>query len=102
MRMNRTFIKTTARTIKNSLGRYLAILFIIALGVGFFSGLKVCRNAMVATGEIYLDENRLYDLKLLSYMGFTKEDIDKLEALDEIDYAEGAVYEDFKSSFNYK
>ncbi|MBP3339950.1 MAG: ABC transporter permease [Lachnospiraceae bacterium] len=93
--MNKTFLKTTIRTIKNSLGRYLAILCIIALGVGFFSGLKVCRNAMVATGEDYIDENILFDLKLLSYMGFTDENIEEIEKLEYIDYAEGAVYEDF-------
>ena len=93
--MNKSFFKTVIRTIKNSLGRYLAILFIIALGVGFFSGLKVCRNAMVATGDEYLSEHKLYDLKLLSYMGFTDDSIEDIEALDEIDYAEGAVYEDF-------
>lgn len=93
--MNRTFIKTITRTIKNSLGRYLAILCIIALGVGFFSGLKVCKDAMVQTGDKYLDEYRLYDFKLLSYMGFTEEAIKSIEELDYIDYVEGAVYEDF-------
>lgn len=93
--MNKTFIKTITRTIKNSLGRYLAILCIIALGVGFFSGLKVCKDAMVQTGDKYIDEYKLYDLKLLSYMGFTDDDIKKIEELDDIDIAEGAVYEDF-------
>ncbi len=93
--MNKSFFKTIVRTIKDSLGRYLAILLIIALGVGFFSGLKVCRNAMVATGNEYLNNNKMYDLKLLSYMGFTDESIKEIEALDEIDFAEGAVYEDF-------
>ncbi len=93
--MNRTFIKTITRTIKNSLGRYLAILCIIALGVGFFSGLKVCKDAMVQTGDKYIDELKLYDLKLLSYMGFTDEDIEKIEGVTDIDVAEGAVYEDF-------
>ncbi len=93
--MNRTFFKTTIRTIRYSLGRYLAILCIIALGVGFFSGLKVCRDAMVSIGEEYLDENRLYDLKLISYMGFTDEDVKELEELSQLDYVEGAVYEDF-------
>ncbi len=93
--MNKTFIKTITRTIKNSLGRYLAILCIIALGVGFFSGLKVCKDAMVQTGDKYIDEYKLYDLKLLSYMGFTDDDIKKIEELEDIDIAEGAVYEDF-------
>ncbi len=93
--MNRTFLKTVLRTIKDSLGRYLAILFIIALGVGFFSGLKVCKNAMITTEEKYLENQNLFDLKLLSYIGFTDEDIEKINDTEGIDYVEGAVYEDF-------
>ncbi len=95
MRMNRTFIKTITRTIKNSMGRYLAILCIIALGVVFFSGLKVCKDAMVQTGNKYIDEYKLYDLKLLSAIGFTDEAIEEIEKVEAIDVAEGAVYEDF-------
>ena len=49
--------KSTFREIKSSLGRYLAILAIVALGVGFFSGLKVTRQAMIATAGNYLDGN---------------------------------------------
>lgn len=93
--MNRTFFKNIIRTIKGSFGRYIAILCIIALGVGFFSGLKVCKNVMIVTEEKYIDENSLFDVKVLSYMGFGDEDIEKLRELEEIDVAEGAVYNDF-------
>ena len=31
------------------MGRFLSILSIVALGVGFFSGLKVTKNAMIDT-----------------------------------------------------
>ncbi len=48
--------KTTLREIRNSFGRYIAILAIVALGVGFFSGLKVTREAMVTTADDYLKE----------------------------------------------
>ena len=33
--------RTTFREIKNTFGRFAAIMAIIALGVGFFSGLKI-------------------------------------------------------------
>ena len=44
---------TTLREIKQSLGRYLAILGIVALGVGFFAGIKVTRPAMIKTADEY-------------------------------------------------
>ena len=58
------------REIRKSLGRYLAILAIVALGVGFFCGLRVCRDAMVETGDDYLDRQSMYDYRLVSTVGF--------------------------------
>ncbi len=52
--------------IKNSLGRYLAILAIIALGVGFFSGIKVTREAMIKTADEYLADRDFFDYKVVS------------------------------------
>ena len=49
-------LKTAFREIKTSLGRYLAILAIIALGVGFFAGLRVTRTAMISTANHYLKD----------------------------------------------
>ena len=40
--------KSTFREIRTSLARYLAIFAIVALGVGFFSGLKDCKESMVS------------------------------------------------------
>ena len=54
--------KTTFREIRASLGRYIAILAIVALGVGFFSGLKVTRQAMIETASDYLADSRFYAL----------------------------------------
>lgn len=38
--MKSTIFKTTVREIRESLGRYMAILAIVALGVGFFTALR--------------------------------------------------------------
>ena len=61
--------KSTLREIKQSFGRYISILLIIALGVGFFSGLKVAKDGMIETADAYLEQTDLYDFKLISTLG---------------------------------
>ena len=58
--------------------RFIAIFAIIALGVGFFAGLKVSTPSMVYTGNIYANDQALFDFKLLSTIGFNDEDIEEL------------------------
>ena len=72
-------IKTTLREIKGSLGRYLAILAIVMLGIGFFAGLKMTKPTMVDTEDEYLREQNFFDYRLLSTIGFTKEDVESLK-----------------------
>ncbi len=55
--------RTTLREIKGSLGRYFAILAIVALGVGFFAGLKVTKDVMVASADQYYRQEQLYDYR---------------------------------------
>ncbi|MBD5461208.1 MAG: FtsX-like permease family protein, partial [Lachnospiraceae bacterium] len=83
--------KTTLREIKQSLGRYLAIMAIVALGVGFFAGLKATKPAMVATTQKYLEELQFYDYRLLSTLGFEQEDVDFFASREGIRAAEGSV-----------
>ncbi|QFJ55873.1 ABC transporter permease [Pseudobutyrivibrio xylanivorans] len=71
--------RSTLREIKDSLGRYLALMLIIALGVGFFAGLKVTDPAMRTSMHQYLTENEFYDFRLLSSVGFEQQDIDYLK-----------------------
>ncbi|SEA57547.1 putative ABC transport system permease protein [Pseudobutyrivibrio sp. ACV-2] len=67
------------REIKQTLGRYLALMMIIALGVGFFAGLKVTDPAMRTSMHKYLTENEFYDFRLISSLGFEKQDIDYIK-----------------------
>ena len=68
--------RSTLREIKNSMGRYIAILAIIALGVGFFAGLKVCRDEMISTADDYLNESRFFDYQLMSTLGYDDDSVD--------------------------
>ena len=48
--------KNNRREIRRTFGRFLAILAIVALGVGFYSGLQITRDAMVHTGDVYVQQ----------------------------------------------
>ena len=89
--MSKGMIKTTIREIRESLGRYLAILAIVTLGVSLFIGLKITTPAMIMTGNDYLKEQNFFDFRLLSTIGFTQEDAGKLAQLEEIAEAEGTL-----------
>ena len=97
--MNLYIRKMLRRSIRASLGRYLAILAIVALGVGFFAGLKSSMPAMLSTADTYLREQRLPDFQLLSTLGFTAEDVGAFEELSLVSEAEGAYFADAVAEF---
>ena len=92
--MVKTLLRSALREIRQSLGRYLAILAIVGLGVGFFAGLRACQPDMMAAGIKYLDEQEFFDFQLLSTLGFTEEDVAAFDGANGVSAARGAVYTD--------
>lgn len=88
------FVKSTMREIKNSMGRYLAILVITALGVGFFAGLRICRPSFIDTVGQYFEVHNFYDYRLLSPAGFPRDSFDGILEDEAVSAVEGAYYED--------
>ena len=74
--------------------RYLAILLIVMLSVGFFSGLKITRDAMAKTGGDYLTEQHFYDYELISTLGFTEDDVQAFSEASDVQAAEGSFHTD--------
>lgn len=83
--------KSTFREIKTSLARYLAIFSIVALGVGFFSGLKDCKASMVNTAADYLNKHNMYDYQIISTYGIDDESVQIARDYEGISGAEGSV-----------
>lgn len=79
--------KDSIRDIKKSLGRFISILAIVALGVAFFSGLKIAPEVMKNTADKYYDDYNLMDIRVVSNLGLTDNDlkeIGKVEGVDEV------------------
>ena len=87
-------MKMLLRSIKSSLGRYLAIVAIIALGVGFYAGLQSSQPAMMETADSYMRDQRMYDFQLMSTLGLTGEDVAAFRQLEGVKYAEGTCFVD--------
>lgn len=74
--------------IRKSMGRFLSIFFIVAIGCAFFAGIRSSEPDMRYSGDAYFDRKNLMDLQVISTMGLTDEDIEAIEKLDGIEKAE--------------
>ncbi|MBR2742053.1 MAG: FtsX-like permease family protein [Clostridia bacterium] len=68
----------TLRSLWRTKNRFFSILAIIALGCGFFAGVRSTCPDMKDTAKAYFDEYRLSDMHIISNVGFDSEDIDAL------------------------
>lgn len=75
--------------IKKSLGRFLSIFFIVAIGVAFFSGIRSSEPDMRLSGDRYFDEQDLMDIKVISTLGLTQKDVQEVQKIKEIEKVEG-------------
>ena len=80
--------------VRKSRNRFLSILFIVALGVSFYSGIQSAAPDMKRSGDVYFDREKLMDLKVVSTLGLTEEDLLELEKTKGIEKAEGAYMTD--------
>ncbi len=95
MVMRRNAMRRNLRqSIIRSLGRYIAIAAIIALGAGIFVGLLMTKADMVATGQDYMDEQNMFDIRLISTYGWAKDQVEDARQLDGVEQAEGVYYTD--------
>ena len=86
--------KNLTQSIRRSLGRYIAIVAIIALGAAIFVGLLMTKTDMIATGQKHMDELNMFDLRLLNSYGWEPEQLDAVKAIPGLGDVEGVQYTD--------
>lgn len=75
MVMKTMFHKEIARSVTHSLSRFFAILMIVALGTGFYVGLRSTSPDMETTVDAYADDSHMMDIHGISTLGFTENDV---------------------------
>ena len=73
------------RTIKGSLARFLAIAGIVALGCGFFAGLKMASPDMQEAAHTFYENQHLYDLRVISTLGLSEKDVSALASVEGVE-----------------
>jgi len=86
--------KNLYQSIRNSLGRYIALALIICLGASLFMGLMITRQNMVYTGQHFMDQQNMFDLRMISNYGWSEEYVAEFAALPGVKEAEGVLYLD--------
>lgn len=72
----------TLRSIHTTFSRFLAIVAIVALGTGFFAGLMMTGPDMRQAMDTYYDDNHVWDIRLISTLGFSNDDIHQFDDVE--------------------
>lgn len=80
--MKKALYKDAVKEIKNTYKRFISILLMAFLGVGFFAGIRATSPDMVNTLHTYYEAQNVYDIQVLSTLGLTQEDVDAIKQID--------------------
>ena len=69
------------REVRNTRSRFLSLLVLSALAVCFLAGLRATAPDMKETGDLYFDQQRLMDLRVVSTLGLTEEELRERDVL---------------------
>lgn len=92
--MKKALLKDSLKEIKTSYKRFISILLMALLGVGFFAGLRATSPDMIDTLDKYYKDQNVYDIEILSTLGLTNEDIKELEKIENVEKVYGTYSED--------
>ena len=92
--MKKALLKNSFKEIKTSYKRFISMLLIALLGVGFFAGLRASSPDMVDTVDKYFKEQNVYDIQIMSTLGLTNDDVNAIKNIENVDNVYGTYSED--------
>lgn len=100
--MKKALAKDSIKEIKNTYKRFISILLMAFLGVGFFAGIKATSPDMVDTINNFYNTQNVFDIQVISTLGLTKDDISELSQIEEINQIVGTYETDGKINIDNK
>ena len=92
--MKTALLKDGIKVITKSYKRFISLLLIVLLGVGFFAGLRAASPDMKATVDEYFDELNVMDIQVISTLGLTDDDLEAIKNVENVENAEGSYQTD--------
>ena len=100
--MKKALLKDSVKEIKNTYKRFISILLMAFLGVGFFAGIRATSPDMIDTIDKYYDEQNVYDIQIVSTLGLADEDLDAISKIENVEKVQGSYEKDGKIDINNK
>lgn len=100
--MKKSLWKNNFKVIIKTRRRFISILIMAFLGVGFFAGLVATGPDMQDSFDKYADDSNLFDVDIASTLGLTAEDVDVINAVDGVEIAQGIQTKDTMAKINDK
>lgn len=100
--MKKALLKDSVKEIKNTYKRFISILLMAFLGVGFFAGIRATSPDMVDTIDNYYDKQNVYDIQIVSTLGLTDEDLEEISKVENVEKVQGSYETDGKIEIDNK
>ena len=100
--MKNVLLKNSFKQIKNTRRRFISILVMALLGVGFFAGLYATGPDIRESLDSYLDDTNMYDIHIVSTLGLTDEDVEKINKIEGVEQTYGIKSQDAEVIINEK
>ena len=100
--MKKALLRDSIKEIKNTYKRFISILVMAFLGVGFFAGLRAASPDMLDTIDKFYRDSQVFDIKILSTLGLKESDIDALKNIDGVENVAGSYEVDGKIKLDKK
>ncbi len=97
--MPKSFIKNIFQEIRHSIGRFLSILLIVAIGVAFFAGIKASAPDMKYSADQYFDLYNVQDIQVYSTLGLSQEDLERIKKVKDVQNAQAVFTTDALTQF---
>ena len=85
--MKTKLLKHIFMKIKDNYKRFLSLICMAFLGVGFYTGIQSSSPDMLKTLDNFYDENNVYDISVISNVGLTEDDLLKLSKIKNVELA---------------
>ena len=100
--MKKALLKNSVKEIKNTYKRFISILLMAFLGVGFFAGLRATSPDMLRTIDNYYKEQNVYDMQILSTLGLTSKDVEEISKIKNVEKVSKSYETDGKIDIDNK
>lgn len=100
--MKKALFKNNLKTISKTRRRFISILIMAFLGVGFYSGLVATSPDMLESLDKYADDSKFFDINVISTLGLTDDDVASIKEIEGIEGVYGIQTKDTLVQFEEK